>query len=148
MLQDAKAIGQDFVPSLGIQCQQGLKYPIEIREGLAFKWCEIPRQAILQVVEGDREIVETYELVFKAEQAISPPRVPDHDTTFEGEEYLGRQFQESISIRAVYTQMQLILWYAQGSLHPLWEGYQLRDVQVVSTEDTVNETLIACEIQG
>src|SRR5712691_11526655 len=90
MLQDAKAIGQDFVRLLGIQRHQGLDDPIEIREGLAVKWREIPRQTSLQVAEGDSEIIETYELVFKAEQSISPPRVPDHDTAFEGEEHLCR----------------------------------------------------------
>jgi len=121
MLQDAKAIGQDFVRPIGIQRHQGLDYPIEIREGLAIKWREIPHQAILQVGDGDSEIIETYELVFNAEQAMSPPKVPDHDTAFESEEYLCRQFQESIGIRAVNTQLLLVLWYAQGSFHPLWE---------------------------
>src|SRR5262245_37752969 len=103
MLQDAIAIGQDFVLPLGIQCHQGLDYAVEIWEGLPVKWREIPRQTALQVVEGDTGIIETYELAFKAEQAIPPPRASDHDTAFEGEEYLGRQFQESIGIRAVNT---------------------------------------------
>src|SRR4030095_1490907 len=68
MLQDAIAIGQDFVYPLGIQRHQGLHYPTEIRESVVVKWREIPRQTTLQVVEGDRRIIETYELVFNAEQ--------------------------------------------------------------------------------
>src|SRR5262249_39062574 len=50
MLQDAKAIGQDFVYPVGVYRQQGLEYPSEIWESLvAVKWREIPRQAILQI---------------------------------------------------------------------------------------------------